>query len=113
MILLSGWTVMILTIPFKPAPMEKVLSIDPSALSRARRVEGVPLKEPKLPPTRIFPSGCSASDQTGASIPVPGLKVASSDPFSFKRAIRFWLTLLNAVKRPPTIIFPLGCKASS
>lgn len=62
----------------------------------------------KVPPTTILPSEKEVIDFTSALNPVPTLKVLSMVPSEFRRTILPTGTPLNAVKVPPTKIFPSG-----
>ena len=101
------------------APGLKVVSSEPSALSRPMRLRVVvPVPPPpsvvKSPPTRILPSDCTAKALTRPF--APGLKVVSSEPSALSRPM--WLRVVvpvppppSVVKTPPTRIFPSGCTA--
>ena len=70
----------------------------------------------KSPPTRIFPSACTARART---LPfAPGLKLVSSEPSALSRPM--WLRVVvpvppppSVVKSPPTRIFPSACTATA
>ena len=103
------------------APGLKVVSSEPSALSRPMRLRGVvPVPPPpsvvKSPPTRILPSGCTASGKTVSF--APGLKSASSEPSALSRPMRLRGVVPvppppSIVKSPPTRILPSGCSADA
>ena len=69
----------------------------------------------KLQLTRIFPSNCSAKEDTypyGPTPPVaPGLKDPSKVPFALRRAMRWRVCPAKLVKVPPMRIFPSGWTA--
>ena len=70
----------------------------------------------KPPPTRIFPSGCTAKAKT---LPfAPGLKLVSSEPSALSRPMRLRVVVPvppppSVVKLPPTRIFPSACTAKA
>ena len=76
-----------------------------------------PLNTVKSPPIKIFPSDWTAIAATRVPLatpaPDPILKPVSSVPSAFNLAMRFWVTLLYSVKKPPTNIFPSGCSAKA
>ena len=98
---------------FAPAPGVKPASSVPLALSRAMKLRAVPLKVVNCPPSTILPSGCKASASTALLAPVPGVKLASSEPSVARRAIRLRLVPFALVKKPPTTTAPSGCTASA
>lgn len=55
----SDWTTSASTRPAM-LPGVKVVSSEPSALSRARLLRGMPLKAVNSPPMTSFPSACTA-----------------------------------------------------
>src|SRR6266568_113095 len=73
----------------------------PLLLSRPRLLRLCPPSVLKLPPTRIFPSACSAREYT--SLSAPGLKLVSRVPSALSRPILLRL-------RPPLGGSP--CQAS-
>ena len=64
----------------------KLVSNTPCASNRATPTRRVPLKDLNTPPIKIAPSGCCVTAYTELSVPVPGSKAVSTDPFGFKRA---------------------------
>ena len=98
--------------PLPPVPALKVASVEPFKFNRVIPFLVNPLNVTNAPPTKIAPSGCTTIAVTRRSAPVPALKLASSEPSAFKRAIRLRLvTPLTAVKSPPIKILPSGCTA--
>ena len=79
------------------APLESSLAIRPRA---------VPFTLVNEPPIRIFPSGCNAMARTAPLGPMPASNVASTEPSTFRRAMRGWGEPLKVVKSPPMRIFP-------
>ena len=75
------------------------------------RLCGLLLMVVKEPPSRTLPSGCSARPKTAPFAPVPGSKVASSEPLTFRRAIDFRAVLLMVLNMPPSRILPSACNA--
>src|SRR5258708_31117450 len=61
------------------------------------------------PPTRIFPSACSAREETIQS--APGLKLVSSVPSALSRPKRLGLCPPSVLNPTPTRIFPSACTA--
>src|SRR5207248_1522117 len=85
----------------------------PSALSRPRLLRLCPPSVVKLPPTRIFPSACTANELTWRNgSPAPGLKLVSSVPSALSRPRLLRLCPPSVVKLPPTRIFPSACTAN-
>src|SRR5713226_6641799 len=72
----------------------------PVLLRRPRLLRLCPPSVLKLPPTRIFPSACTAREDTPPL--APGWKFVSSDPSALSRSVP---------KLPPTRIFPSACTA--
>ena len=70
-----------------PLPGLKVVSREPSELSRAIRFLGVPLYSVNQPSIRILPSGWRAIAIIASLAPLPGLKVVSKEPSELSRAI--------------------------
>ena len=68
-------------------PGSKVSSSVPSLFRRTRPFRRLKSNDANCPPTRIFPSDCSATAYTTPSVPAPGVNEVSSDPSAFKRAI--------------------------
>ena len=64
----------------------------------------------KATPTRIFPSACTASDNTQLS--APGLNPLSRVPSAFRRPMYLRVCPPSVVKPPPTRIFPPACTAT-
>ena len=94
-------------------PGLNVRSTEPSVFSRTIPARATPLNTLKFPVTMILPSSCTPSDTTGWSGPVPGLKVPSSVPSAFTRAMRLRAVPLRFWNRPPSRIFPSTCNASA
>ena len=70
-----------LTGPSAPVPIEKVVSMVPSALRRARRFTFEPFTEVNVPTMIMRPSGCTATPLTALFAPTPPmLNVVSSVP---------------------------------
>src|SRR5258708_4174019 len=63
----------------------------------------------KKPPTRIFPSACTARQYTVP--PAPGLKLVSSAPSALSPPMPMRLCPPRVLKPPPTRIFPSACTA--
>src|SRR5437016_4021406 len=73
------------TTEFGPEPGSNVLSTLPSGFRRAIRWRFVPLMLVKSPPTSALPSGCTTTDTTSLSAPVPGSNESSKPPSAFNR----------------------------
>src|SRR6266550_152753 len=94
------------------SPGVKLPSKLPSGLSLARLVHDCPPSLVKLPPARIFPSGCTARDCTSddfsnGKLPPPrgpGLKLSSTVPFALRRAKLVRTRPPRIGKSPPTRI---------
>jgi hypothetical protein len=103
----------VLTIEFKlkAAPGVKLESKLPSSSKRAILEHGVlPICE-KLPPTTIFPSGCTTIEWTRELKKAPVLlKLPSRLPSGFNLTTPLTLVPLYLSNQPPTSIFPSGCK---
>ena len=89
-----------------PTPGSKVLSTVPSKFNRAMFVRITPLTELKPPTIKMRPTASVAMPLTGPSAPEPGLNVASTEPSELSRAMKFRLTPLMVVKRPPSSTLP-------
>src|SRR2546425_12102380 len=81
----------------------------PVLSSRPMELRLCPTSRPKKPPTRIFPSACSASESTQLS--VPELKLVSRVPSALSRPMYLRLCPPSMVNQPPTRIFPSACSA--
>ena len=113
---MSVWTK-----PSAPLPTKKELSSEPFGFKRARPFRLTLLIELKPPATRILPAfvptaalaGYKASASTKPSAPEPGLKVRSSEPSVFMRAMRKRETLFTAVKSPTRMDLPSTCTVTA
>src|SRR2546427_923000 len=81
----------------------------PVLLSRPMLVRLCPPSAVNSPPTRIFPSACTARDKT--ELPAPGSKLVPSVPSALSRAMLARLCPPSVMKKPPTRIFPSACNA--
>src|SRR5437899_12686377 len=79
----------------------------PVLLSRPMLLRLCPPSAVKKPPTRIFPSACTAREPTSPSD--PGLKLVSRVPSALSRAMLLRLCPPRMLKEPPTKIFPSAC----
>ena len=77
------------TNPTNPVPTLKLVSTEPSTLSRINLFEATPLKVLNSPPTKTFPSACSPT-KVGLSFGfIPILKLLSKSPFANNRMTLF------------------------
>jgi hypothetical protein len=92
------------------APTSKEVSSDPFGFKRTNLLTIYQLYQVKDPPTRIFPSLCSAILVTvrmiGHEKPDQILKEGSIDPSAFKRTSQPYGCHKYVKKDPPTRIFP-------
>ena len=89
----------------------KPVSSVPSAFTRAIKLRVTPPTVVNEPPSKIFPSDCTAIDET--VLFVFGLKPVSSVPSAFRRAMPMRVTPPTVVNCPPSKIFPSDCTATA
>ena len=77
--------------------------------SRPKYTLGCPPREVNPPPTRIFPSGCTANEKTEEL--AEGAKPLSKVPSAFRRPRLLRPCPARLVKLPPTRILPSACSA--
>ena len=81
------------------------------------QLRGCPPSVVNQPPSRIFPSACTARELTqgdspsGRLHPAPGLKLLSRLPSALSRAMFVRVCPPSVVKLPPTRILPSACTA--
>ena len=99
---------MLWTLPFGLAV--KLASRLPSAWSRAIRMRDTPLTPLKRPPSRIFPSDCTAILRT--VLFRLAVKLVSTLPSALSRASFACASPPTVSKVPPMMIFPSACTAT-
>src|SRR3989442_11967654 len=82
----------------------------PVLLSRPMLMRPCPPSVEKYPPTRIFPSACTAREKTILS--AHGLKLGSNVPSALSRPMLLRLCPPSALKQPPTRRSPSACTAT-
>ena len=107
----SGCTASAATKASAPVPKLMLKSTAPPGCNRTIRFSGRPLNVVNAPPTSTRPSGCRASASTNSLGPIPGLKLASSEPSRFSRIKFVCATPLVATNAPPTRILPSVCRS--
>ena len=97
---------------FAPTNVSNEVSSEPSAFKRAMKLRLVPLTRVNKPPITTRPSGCTTSEPTVSLapplVPLPVLKVKSTDPSRFNRATRLAFAPLSTLKFPPTTALPIN-----
>ena len=92
--------------PSGPAPGSKVVSSEPSKLSRAMKLRFVPLARVNRPPSTTRPLFCTTTELTKLFTPRPTLKFVSAEPSWLSRAMFVRPKLPTVVKRPPMTTLP-------